>query len=176
MPTPPRAVLLSDLFFPSILFHALVRSAVPALRQRPPTMSYPYSTHHSSKGASSSAAALTSANRTYDAKLVQREMLRLGTALGALSSSTAAVLTSGGPLTLPAAVTGASGASGSSHGHAHALGHALVHGHGGNAGIASGTDGGAWTQLHVYVLPLFNHEQLQYPMCVFLYLLKTWVH
>ncbi|KAL5528236.1 hypothetical protein ACEPAF_7372 [Sanghuangporus sanghuang] len=117
-----------------------------------------------SKGASSSAAALTSANRTYDAKLVQREMLRLGTALGALSSSTAAVLTSGSPLTLPTAVAGATGASGSAHGHGHVLGHALVHGHGGNAGITSGTDGGAWTQLHVYVLPLFNHEQLQYPI------------
>lgn len=58
------------------------------------------------QGASSSA--LTSSGRTYDAKLVQREMLRLGTlahqlpsaALATLSNSTAA-LASASTLVLP---------------------------------------------------------------------------
>lgn len=119
-----------------------------------------------SKGASSSAAALTSANRTYDAKLVQREMFRLGATLSAISNPAASAIASGSTLVLPTGGTRDASAAGSAHGHGHALGHALGHGHTGNAGIASGTDGGAWTQLHVYVLPLFNHEQLQYPMCV----------
>lgn len=145
---------------------------------------YPYSTP-TSKGASSSAA-LTSANRTYDAKLVQREMLRLGTlagqlpaaALSTITGSTAAVLTSGATtlgLGLPTPGAGVSGAAGAAHGHGHALGH----GHGGSTGIGmglGGSDGTEWAQLHVYVLPLFNHEQLQYPMCEFLPSISVHIH
>ena len=128
-----------------------------------------------SKGASSSAA-LTSANRTYDAKLVQREMLRLGTlagqlpaaALSSLTNTTAAAITSASTLMLPGSGGAAASAAASAHGHVLTHGH----GHGGstNVGIGlGGSDGGAWTQLHIHVLPLFNHQQLQFPMYVYGY-------
>lgn len=111
------------------------------------------------KGASASAA-LTASGRTYDAKLVQREMLRLGALAGqipaaafnginTLSSSTAAVLNSA---TAHSHAIGGSSGSGLPAGHAH------------GAAIPNVGDGGAWAQLHLYVLPLFNHEQLQVPM------------
>ncbi|EJD03276.1 HbrB-domain-containing protein [Fomitiporia mediterranea MF3/22] len=125
-----------------------------------------------SKGPTPSAA-LTSANRTYDAKLVQREMLRLGTLAGQLpaaafntiAGTTAAALNSASTLVLPSGGVAPPGAAGSTHGHGHTLGHALGHGHGGtsNMGIAMGGSD-AWAQLHVHVLPLFNHEQLQFPI------------
>ena len=111
-----------------------------------------------------SVSALTSSTRTYDAKLVAREMQRLGTlahqlpsaVFGNISSATAtAALTSASTLVLPS--TGSSATITPAT--------AIAHAHGGGGQLGT-NDGGAWAQLHVHVLPLFNHEQLQSSMCV----------
>lgn len=112
------------------------------------------------------ASALAAAGRTYDGKLIAREMARYGalahppTALPTIglsgaspSASTLALSTSGGT----AGTSAGAIPSGHTHGHGHG------HGHGPGSGYGLGADS-AWAQLHVLVLPLFNYEQLSKPM------------
>ena len=121
-----------------------------------------YNSNPNLKGTTTSA--LTSSARTYDAKLVAREMQRLGTlahqlpsaVFGNIASATAtAALNSASNLVLPTAGNSATITPATAMSHTH-----------GGGGQLDANDGGAWAQLHVHVLPLFNHEQLQSPMCV----------
>ena len=110
-----------------------------------------------------SSSALTSSKGNYDAKFVQQEMHRLGslaqfpTALApslGLAGTGAMAVTAAGPLSMLT--------SGGSMPSSQSL--SLQGGHVNAPGGPVLTDGGAWTRLHVLVLPLFNHEPLQYAM------------
>ncbi|KAI6169504.1 HbrB-like-domain-containing protein [Pisolithus thermaeus] len=94
--------------------------------------------------------------RTYDAKLVTREMHRLGTLAG-LSPALAPSLSSGpstSTLTLPTTSPSTSTFAPSSS-----------YNHGSTVPGTSVTDkDNPWGQLHVHVLPLFNEEPLRVPI------------
>lgn len=106
------------------------------------------------------ASALAAAGRTYDGKLIAREMARYG----ALAHSPAALpgLNGASPSASTLALSTSGGAAGGSTG-AMPLGHSHGHGHGMGSGYAIGADS-TLAQLHVLVLPLFNHEQLHLPL------------
>ncbi|KAI6038479.1 HbrB-like-domain-containing protein [Pisolithus marmoratus] len=97
-----------------------------------------------------------STGRTYDAKLVSREMHRLGTLAG-LSPALAPSLSSGpstSTLTLPSTSPSTSTlVPGSSYGHGSTL-----------PGTSITDKDNPWGMLHVHVLPLFNEEPLRVPI------------
>ncbi|THG96538.1 hypothetical protein EW145_g7763 [Phellinidium pouzarii] len=130
--------------------------------------SSPYHTAAHLQGASSSA--LTSSGRTYDAKLVQREMLRLGTLAHQLPSAALSTVhnsASAASAALASASAHILPTSNSTATVIPSVSSTIGHAHGGAASISmgmTGNDGAAWAQLHVHVLPLFNHEQLQPPI------------
>jgi hypothetical protein len=88
-----------------------------------------------------------SSTRTYDPKLVAREMHRLGTSFSSTIGPALANAASVTSLALPAQV---SSSAGSMVGTAHGPGQAE----------------NPWASLHVHVLPLFVGEPLRIPMCV----------
>ncbi|KAG1799785.1 HbrB-like-domain-containing protein [Suillus plorans] len=96
-----------------------------------------------------------SSTRTYDAKLVSREMHRLGTLAGLNPSITPSLST--GPVAPPLAL--APSTSPSSSGIASA---AALHSSASSAGITDKDN--PWRTLHVHVLPLFNEEPLRVPI------------
>ncbi|KAH7888456.1 HbrB-like-domain-containing protein [Phlebopus sp. FC_14] len=99
-----------------------------------------------------------SSTRTYDAKLVTREMHRLGTLAG-LSPALAPSLSSGASAST---VTLAPSTSPSNAAHVPTTSH--------SHGVGALTGGGVidkdnpWATLHVHVLPLFNEEPLRVPI------------
>ena len=112
-----------------------------------------------------------SSKGTYDAKIVQQEMHRLGSlaqfpggpSLGLAGSGAAIGMGGGVSGTGPLALLASGGVGGGvlqAQGVVHGMGLGSV---GGGVGV-NATDGGSWTRLHVLVLPLFNHEQLQHAM------------
>ncbi|KAH7915188.1 HbrB-like-domain-containing protein [Hygrophoropsis aurantiaca] len=101
-----------------------------------------------------------SSNRTYDPKLVTREMHRLGTLAG-FSPSLAPSLSTGASAST---LTLAPSTSPSSTAVSTSLGHALGHGLGGVTGSVISDKDNPWGTLHVHVLPLFNEEPLRVPI------------
>lgn len=96
-----------------------------------------------------------SSTRTYDAKLVSREMHRLGTLAG-LNPSIAPSLSTG-PVAPPLTLTPST--SPSSSGIASTL---TIHSSASSVGITDKDN--PWRTLHVHVLPLFNEEPLRVPI------------
>ncbi|KAG2342517.1 HbrB-domain-containing protein, partial [Suillus weaverae] len=96
-----------------------------------------------------------SSTRTYDAKLVSREMHRLGTLAG-LNPSIAPSLSTG-PVAPPLTLTPST--SPSSSGIASAP---ILHSSASSVGITDKDN--PWRTLHVHVLPLFNEEPLRVPI------------
>ncbi|KAG1746101.1 HbrB-like-domain-containing protein [Suillus lakei] len=96
-----------------------------------------------------------SSTRTYDAKLVSREMHRLGTLAG-LNPSIAPSLSTG-PVAPPLTFTPSTSPSSSGIASAPTL-----HPSASNVGITDKDN--PWRTLHVHVLPLFNEEPLRVPI------------
>ena len=97
-----------------------------------------------------------SSTRTYDSKLVSREMHRLGTLahLPSLALAPSAIALAAPPSNLALNMAPAG----------HALAHAHAHAHNApNVSTALAGDN-PWASLHVLVLPLFNNEALRCPM------------
>ncbi|KIK39226.1 hypothetical protein CY34DRAFT_89578 [Suillus luteus UH-Slu-Lm8-n1] len=97
-----------------------------------------------------------SSTRTYDAKLVSREMHRLGTLAG-LSNPSIAPSLSTGPVAPPLALTPSTSPSSSGIASAPTL-----HSSASSVGITDKDN--PWRTLHVHVLPLFNEEPLRVPI------------
>ncbi|KAI5120970.1 hypothetical protein M0805_006642 [Coniferiporia weirii] len=162
-PVPPSSSPPSSLLFASAGASNNVSASANASAGASVTMTSPPSSSkiHASPSKGPSSSAVTS-GRTYDAKLVQREM-RVHQLPSAgpttINNSTASALTSASMLVLPT--------SGNVSAAAPAASTALGHMHGGSASLGmgmAGSDGSTWAQLNVHVLPLFNHEQLQSPI------------
>lgn len=96
-----------------------------------------------------------SSTRTYDAKLVSREMHRLGTLAGLNPCITPSLST--GPVAPPLALAPSTSPSGSGIASAPTL-----HSSASSAGITDKDN--PWRTLHVHVLPLFNEEPLRVPI------------
>ncbi|KAH7923922.1 HbrB-domain-containing protein [Leucogyrophana mollusca] len=118
------------------------------------------STASSTTLAKSASPSKPSSTRTYDPKLVTREMQRLGTLAGfspslphSLSSGASASTLTLAPSTSPSSTVVAS-----------SLGHSLGHGLVSAAGSSISDKGNPWGTLHVHVLPLFNEEPLRVPI------------
>ncbi|KAG1878242.1 HbrB-like-domain-containing protein [Suillus subluteus] len=96
-----------------------------------------------------------SSTRTYDAKLVSREMHRLGTLAG-LNPSIAPSLSTG-PVAPPLTLTPSTSPSSSG-----IAGAPTLHSSASSVGITDKDN--PWRTLHVHVLPLFNEEPLRVPI------------
>ncbi|OJA12988.1 hypothetical protein AZE42_06532 [Rhizopogon vesiculosus] len=93
--------------------------------------------------------------RTYDAKLVSREMHRLGTLAG-LNPSIAPSLSTG-PVAPPLTLTPSTSPASSGMSSAPSL-------HSSASGVGITDKDNPWRTLHVHVLPLFNEEPLRVPI------------
>lgn len=96
-----------------------------------------------------------SSTRTYDAKLVSREMHRLGTLAGLNPCITPSLST--GPVAPPLAHAPSTSPSGSGIASA-----PTIHSSASSVGITDKDN--PWRTLHVHVLPLFNEEPLRVPI------------
>lgn len=148
--------------FPLLQSAALLTSSNPSLMHFMTPSPY----HASDRIQGSSSSALTASGRTYDAKLVQREMMRLGTLAHNIPSAAMHTLSSqASHISLASTVTLVPDSGSSKTTGMPTASHALGHGHGGSTALGVGVGGNDnWAQLHVHVLPLFNHERLQSPM------------